>query len=174
MGHSLQRVYDICGALAGALIICICLLISAQIILNGMGRIAPGVLPSTIPSYADFSGYMLAGATFLALAHTLRAGGHIRVNLVTARLPERGQFFAEGLVLVIAAALLGYATWFMGALVAESLHYGDLSTGIIPIPLWVPQGVAAFGMGLFLVAVLHTFADLIRAGQPVLSTPDEV
>ena len=38
-------------------------------------------------------------ATFLALAHTLRAGGHIRVNLVTGRLPERGQFIAEAAVL---------------------------------------------------------------------------
>lgn len=174
MGHSLQRLYDICGALAGGLIILICLLISAQIILNGMGRVSPGTLPSTIPSYADFSGFMLAGATFLALAHTLRAGGHIRVNLVTARLPERAQFIAEGAVLSIATALIGYVTWFMVSLVVESLHYNDLSTGIIPIPLWIPQSVAAFGMVLFLIAILHTLVDLVRAGRPVLSTPDEV
>jgi TRAP-type C4-dicarboxylate transport system permease small subunit len=158
----------------GGLILCICLLISAQIILNGMGRIAPDLLPSTIPSYADFSGFMLAGATFLALAHTLRAGGHIRVNLVTVRLPERAQFFAEALVLMIASALIDYATWCMINLVRESLHYGDVSTGIIPIALWIPQSVAAFGMALLLVAVVHTFVDLIRAGRPVLSTPGEV
>jgi len=174
MGRILQRLYDICGALAGGLIICICLLISAQIVLNGMGRVMPGALPSTIPSYADFSGFMLAGATFLALAHTLRAGGHIRVNLVTGRLPERGQFIAEAAVLVIATALIGYAAWFMVGLVGESLHYGDVSTGIVPIPLWLPQSVAAFGMCLLLIAVLHTLVDLVRSGRPVLSTPDEV
>jgi TRAP-type C4-dicarboxylate transport system permease small subunit len=174
MGRKLQKLYDICGALAGGLIICICLLISAQIILNATGRLSPGTLPSTIPSYADFSGFMLAGATFLAMAHTLRAGGHIRVNLVTARLPIRAQTVMEGIVLVIASALVGYVTWFMWALVFESVHYGDVSNGIIPIALWIPQSIAAFGIGLLLVAILHTFVELVQSGKPVLSTPDEV
>lgn len=174
MGRTLQRLYDLCGAIAGGLIICICLLISAQIILNAAGRFAPGMLPSTIPSYADFSGFMLAGATFLALAHTLRAGGHIRVNLVTTRLPERAQWVFEALVLLIATGLVGYATWFMVGLVLESLHYNDVSTGIIPIALWIPQSVAAFGVGLLLVAIIHTFVELLQAGKPILSTPDEV
>lgn len=174
MGLVLQKLYDLCGAIAGGLILCICLLISAQILLNAFGRFSPGTLPSTIPSYADFSGYMLAGATFLALAHTLRAGGHIRVNLVTGRLPQQGQFVVEGIVLLLASCLVGYATWFMGGLVLESLHYGDVSNGIIPIPLWIPQIVATFGIGLLLVAIAHTFVDLVQAGKPVLSTPDEI
>ncbi len=174
MSRFLQKLYDICGVIAGVLILCICLLISAQIVLNALGRFAPGILPSTIPSYADFSGFMLAGATFLALAHTLRAGGHIRVNLVVSRLSRRRQFLAEALVLVIAAAIVGFATAYMGALVMESVHYGDVSNGIIPVPLWIPQSVATFGIGLLFVAVLHTLVDLLRAGEPVLSTPDEV
>jgi TRAP-type C4-dicarboxylate transport system permease small subunit len=174
MGRHLQKLYDICGAIAGGLILCICILISAQIMLNAFGRVSPGTLPSTIPSYADFSGFMLAGATFLALAHTLRSGGHIRVNLVANRLPQRAQFFAETFVLIIAMALLGYATWFMGALVAESIHYGDVSSGIVPVALWIPQSVAAFGVGLLLVSVAHTFVDLLQAGRPILSAPSEV
>ena len=174
MGRILQKIYDICGALAGGLILCICVLISCQIVLNAFGRLSPGTLPSTIPSYANFSGYMLAGATFLALAHTLRSGGHIRVNLVSSRMPERVQFFMEAFVLLLAAALIGFAAWFMGSLVLESIHYGDVSTGIIPIPLWIPQSVAAFGIGLLVVAILHTFVELLQAGKPILSTPDEV
>lgn len=150
------------------------MLISTQIIFNAAGRVLPGVLPSTIPSYADFSGFMLAGATFLALAHTLRAGGHIRVNLVTARMPMRIQFLAEAFVLLLASALVGFATWFMVSLVAESIHYGDVSNGIIPIALWLPQSIAAFGVGLLFVAILHTFIELLQAGKPILSTPDEV
>ncbi|MDZ7824023.1 MAG: TRAP transporter small permease [Ahrensia sp.] len=174
MGRLFQKLYDISGAVAGGLIVLICLLISAQILLNGFGRLSPGLLPSTIPSYSDFSGFMLAGATFLGLAHTLRAGGHIRVNLVTQSLPKRAQILTEAVVIIIAIALTGYLTWFMSALVLESAHYGDKSTGIIPIALWIPQSVAVFGVGLFLVALVHTLIDLIRSGNPVLSTPDEV
>jgi TRAP-type C4-dicarboxylate transport system permease small subunit len=174
MARMLQKLYDMCGMIAGGLIIAICLLISAQIGLNAFGRFAPGVLPSTIPSYADFSGFMLAGATFLALAHTLRAGGHIRVNLVASRLPVRVQFGAEVFVLVIATGLVGYATYFMGALVAESVHYGDVSSGIVAVPLWIPQSVAAFGICLMLVAIVHTLWDLLRAGVPILSSPGDM
>ncbi|WP_380057989.1 TRAP transporter small permease [Falsihalocynthiibacter sp. SS001] len=174
MGRLLQKTYDLCGMLAGVLILAICLLISAQIILNGVGRIAPGLMPSTIPSYADFSGFMLAGATFLALAHTLRSGGHIRVNLVTDRMSQRSQCRAEGFILIVALALTGFGTWFMVGLVAESIHYGDVSNGIVPIPLWIPQSVAAFGMGLLAIAILHTLTELLATRKPVLSTPDEV
>ncbi|CRK76454.1 TRAP-type C4-dicarboxylate transport system, small permease component [Nereida ignava] len=174
MSRLLQKLYDVCGMIAGGLILCICLLISAQICLNAFGRFAPGILPSTIPSYADFSGFMLAGATFLAMAHTLRSGGHIRVNLVVSRLSQTTQFVAELFVLIAATGLIGYATYFMGALVVESVHYGDVSTGIVPVPLWIPQGVAAFGIGLLLVAVVHTLFDLLSARAPILSSPGEV
>ncbi|MFQ3183628.1 MAG: TRAP-type C4-dicarboxylate transport system permease small subunit [Octadecabacter sp.] len=174
MDRLLQRLYNFCGAIAGALIVCICLLISAQIILNGFGRLSPGTLPSTIPSYGDFSGYLLAGSTFLALAHTLRSGGHIRVNLVVSRFAPSVQVWFEALALIISILLVGYVAWFMIALVLESIYYGDVSSGIVPIPLWIPQSVAASGIALLWVAVVHTLADLIRARAPVLSTPDEV
>ncbi len=174
MDRILQKLYDICGMIAGGLIISICLLISTQICLNLFGRIAPGVLPSTVPSYADFSGFMLAGATFLALAHTLRAGGHIRVNLVVSRMPVKLQFIAEGFALAIAAAFVGYATYYMVLLVKESIEFGDVSYGMVPVPLWIPQAVATFGIAMLFVALLHTLGDLVRAGKPILSTPDEV
>ncbi len=174
MSHVLQKLYDLCGMIAGGLILCICVLISMQICLNAFGRLAPGLLPSTIPSYADFSGFMLAGATFLAMAHTLRSGGHIRVNLVVSRLPSKVQVASEIFALVMAIGLVGYAGLFMIMLVAESLHYGDVSNGIIPVPLWFPQTVAAFGMGLLFVALVHTLIDLLHARRPILSQPGDL
>jgi TRAP-type C4-dicarboxylate transport system permease small subunit len=174
MGRALDRIYTIAGAISGCLILFICLLISAQILLNGMGRIVPGLLPSTIPSYADFSGFMLAGATFLAMAYTLRSGGHIRVNLMIQRLPKNRQLVFEAAALLFAIAISGYALWFMCSLVGESLHYGDVSNGIVPVALWIPQTVASVGLGLLFIAIIQTFVELIRTGRPVLSTPDEV
>ncbi len=174
MRRFLNATYKTAGMLSAFLILAICLLISAQIVLNGMGRLMPGVLPSTIPSYADFAGFMLAGATFLAMAYTLRSGGHIRVNLVVQRLSPRVVLIAEFLALTVASVFVGYALYFSGALVLESLHYGDVSNGIIPVPLWLPQSAMTFGMGLLLVALLHTLVDLITTGTSVLNTPDEV
>lgn len=174
MRKFLDGLYRLSGMLAGCLIIAICLLISAQILLNGATRMFGPILPSTIPSYADFSGYMLAGATFLALGHTLREGGHIRVNLVTQRLSIKVQVAAEFIVLVMASGVIGYALFYMFKMIAQSYQWGDKSNGIIAIPLAIPQSVVALGMAILLIALIDTLVTLLRTRQPVLSTPDEV
>ncbi len=170
----LNRIYNVAGAISAWLILAICGLVCAQVGLNMFGRLMPGVLPSTIPSYADFAGFMLAGSTFLAMAYTLRSGGHIRVGLVVQRLPRQVALVAEVLVILVGIGFAGYATWYAGALVAESLHYGDVSNGIIPVPLWIPQSVMVVGLSLLFVALLHTAYDLCTTGRSVLGNPDEV
>lgn len=170
----LDKLYRWAGYMAGVLIVLICLLISAQIGLNMVSRVAPGLLPSTIPSYANFAGYMLAGASFLALADTLRSGAHIRVTLLTEALPMAARFVVEALSLVIAFGFAAFATWWMAHLVAESFRFGDMSSGIVRIPLWVPQLFTAAGMGLLAVALLHTLVDLVRQRKPVLKAAEEI
>lgn len=170
----LDKLYWLSGILAGCLIIAICLLVSTQVLLTASSRLFGPVLPSTIPSYADFSGFMLAGASFLALAYTLRQGGHIRVNLVTQKLTLKLQVAMEFVVLVLASGVTGFVLWYMLQVILESFHYGDMSTGIVPIPLAIPQSVVAAGLAILLIAMVDTLFDLLRTERPVLSTPDEV
>lgn len=173
MGRILDRLYFGAAVLAGGAIAAIVLLVSAQIVLNGLGRAFPGTVPTTIPSYADFAGFMLAAATFLALAHTLRAGGHVRVTLVAGRLGRRGAVAAEAAVLVLGLLLAGLLAGYMGALALESLHYGDMSVGIVPVPLVVPQAVATAGLALLCLALLHTLCELALRRAPVLRDAGE-
>jgi TRAP-type C4-dicarboxylate transport system permease small subunit len=175
MRRALDTLYAGALASAGLLIAAICLLISAQIVVNAVGRWAPGLLPvATIPSYADFSGFMLAGATFLALAPTLRQGGHIRVNLVVRRLQPGAQAAVEAAALAVALAATVYALWFVWGLVAASRRFGDVSSGIVPVPLWIPQTVTLAGLALLAVALADLLVEVARTRRPVLSTPDEV
>lgn len=169
MGRILDKLYQGAAVISATLIVLICLLISTQIFLNVLGRVLPGVLPSTIPSYADFSGFMLAASTFLALAYTLRSGGHIRVSLFVERLPKSVIPWLEGFALLAALGFVGIGLWFAGALVGESLHFGDVSTGIVAIPLWIPQTSMCLGLGLLFIALLHTLVDLLIRQQSVLS-----
>ncbi len=168
MRHFLDRIYLAAGWGAAFMILAIAILISAQIFLNLATRVFDLPLPSTIPSYADFSGFMLAAATFLAMPYTFRSGGHIRVSLVTARLPRRAQFGAEVLALTAATLLSAFAVCFIWVLVWESVHFGDLSTGTVPIPLWIPQAAMAVRMPLFCVAVLDSLWQTIAGGAAVI------
>lgn len=174
MRRLLDRTYLAAGWVAAASILGISLLVSAQVLLNLSTRVLHLPLPSTIPSYADFAGFMLAAATFLAMPYTFRSGAHIRVLLVTSRLPERVQNGVELIVLAVAAGLIGFALWYVVALVLESVHFGDLSPGIIPVPLWIPQTAMAIGLALLLVAVIDSFIETLRRGETVIIEPEEV
>ncbi len=172
MSRLLDRLYRGAAVLAAACIGAICLLICAQVILNAATR-AGLPLPPTIPSYADFAGFLLAGATFLALPWTLRSGGHVRVGLVTQRLPERIAFGVELAVLAVAAGFAAYATWFAALLLEESHAFGDLSTGIVPVPLWIPQIAMVAGLGLLCVALVHSLAQTWATGAAVIGAGED-
>ena len=169
MARLLDRLYDAAGWLAALAVLFICAIVSAQIGLNILARLGGPGMSFTIPSYADFAGYALAAASFLALAHTLRRGGHIRVSLVTDRLPAAARWGAELVTLALSTAMAGFASWYMVALVAESIHYGDMSTGIVAIPIWIPQVPVAAGLILLTTALAQTLAESLRARAPVLT-----
>jgi len=117
---------------------------------------------------------MLASASFLALAHTLRHGGHVRVNLVSQRLPKGVQVVLEFLVLALSAAIVGFALWYMIDLTLQSYQYGDKSYGIIPIPLAIPQAIVSIGLAILLISLIDTMALLGQKRAPVLTAADEV
>lgn len=174
MRRILDTIYLASCWISATIILGIAVLVSTQVLLNFATRVFALPLPSTIPSYADFSGFMLAAATFLAMPHTFRSAGHIRVTLITSRLPGRGGLMAEILALLVAAVLTGYACAYIIALVAESWHYNDTSSGMIPIPLWIPQSVMALGMSLLFVALVDTLIGTLRAGRPIIENAEEI
>jgi TRAP-type C4-dicarboxylate transport system permease small subunit len=164
VSRALDRVYDAAGALAAAAILCICAVASAQIGLNVLARVGGPGWSWTIPSYADFAGFALAAASFLALAHTLRRGAHIRVTLLTGRMAPGPLRAVEAATLALAAAVAGYATWYVAALIGESWRYGDTSSGMIAVPLWLPQTPVAVGLALLTIALVHTLVEVARGG----------
>lgn len=169
MRRLLDTLYTISGGLAALSILAICLLVSAQVGLNILARLGGPSLSFTIPSYADFAGYLLAAASFLALAPTFRHGTHIRVNLVISRLGARVSWALELFTLAVAGCAMGYATWYAASLMKESHHYGDKSTGMIAVPIWIPQVVMVMGLGLLTLAILDRLVESLRARQPVLT-----
>lgn len=174
MRRALDATYAAAGWAAALCILGIAVIVSAQVVLNATARLLGPQATATIPSYADFSGFALAAATFLALAPTLRAGVHIRVNLLIRRLGPRAARLLELPILALAAVIAGYATWYAGVTVWESWHYGDTSTGMVAVPLWMPQIFMVTGLGLLCVALIDTFVEALRGDGPVVSDAEEM
>ena len=172
MRRLLDGLYAAAGWAAALAILAIAVVVSAQVALNAASRITGNSM--TIPSYADFAGFALAAATFLALAPTLRAGVHIRVNLLIRRLGPGAARALELPVLALSAAVTGYATWYAAVILGESWRYGDTSPGMIPVPLWIPQIFMVAGLALLCVALVDSFVEALRSDGPVIDDEEEV
>lgn len=148
----LDKLYLGAGVVAGACIFLITLMILVQIVGRWFGVI--------VPSTEDFSGYLLAAATFLALAYTFRLGGHIRVTLLLHMLSTPWQLRCMRVVLVLFVIIVAFGAWHLCYLVYESWEFEELSQGYIAIPLWIPQVPMALGAVLFVIALVD---DLVYA-----------
>lgn len=173
MSALLDATYRLAAMVAACCIGAICLLISAQVLLNA-GTRAGLPLPPTIPSYADFAGYLLAAATFLSLPWTLRTGGHVRVGLITSRLPQRVGFAVELVVIAAGLAFVAYGAVFAALLTEESLRFGDVSNGIVAIPIWIVQIPMVIGLGLLTVALAQSLLETWAARAPILGGGEDV
>ncbi|ETX30626.1 TRAP transporter small permease [Roseivivax isoporae] len=176
MRRFLDRTYDAALWLAALTLALIAVLVLVQI----LGRLAdraaralalppPGV---TVPSLAEFGAFLFAGAVFLGLAGTLQAGGHVRVKLLTGALPETPARWLAALVCLGGAALGAFATWSSALQALDSLRFGSVSYGTIPIPLVIPQAVMTLGLALLCVALLDAMATLLRGGRPAYATSE--
>ncbi len=155
---ALNRIYAAGAVLAALCMVAIALLTLVQI----AGRLI-GVL---IIDAGEFAGFAMAGSIFFALAHTLRTGGHIRVNLLLTRLSGGVRRAVEIWCLGLAIVLSGMFAIFSVSMVIDSYTFGDISTGMMPVPLWIPQLSMAAGAVLFVVALLHEFVLIIRREEP--------
>src|SRR5690606_16628070 len=153
----LNRIYAAGAVLAASCMVSIALLTLAQI----AGRLL-GVL---IVDAGEFAGFAMAGSIFLALAHTLRTGGHIRVNLLITRIRGPVRRLVEMWCLLFAIVLCGMFAIFSVRMVIDSYAFGDISIGMMPIPLWIPQSTMAAGAIVFLIALIHELVLVMREGQ---------
>jgi TRAP-type C4-dicarboxylate transport system permease small subunit len=170
MRKVLDAIYLSSGWLAAFFIAAICTLVVLQVSLNLIDRISTLVTGTaiglTIPSYSDFTGFFLASASFLALAHTLRQGGHIRVTLLISNLPDKCAAALEYWCIGVAAAISCYFTWYTGILVWESYTFHDLSPGMIAVPLWIPQCGMLLGLAILSIALIDEFVCLNYRKRP--------
>jgi TRAP-type C4-dicarboxylate transport system permease small subunit len=109
-----------------------------------------------------YAGYFMAAAGFLALAHTLKRGEHIRVTLLLTALPAGARRALEMWALGCATALAGLLAFYAARLAWQSHAFNDISTGNDATPLWIPQLGMAVGTLILFVAFADEFVLELR------------
>ena len=115
-----------------------------------------------VPGTDAYAGYLMAGAGFLALAHTLKRGEHIRVTLVLSMLKGRVRRGFEIWALFAATCLAGLFAFYSVRLAWQSHLFHDISTASDATPLWIPQIGMAVGTCILLVAFIDELVLELR------------
>lgn len=165
MRSLLDKLYLAAGALSGLCIIAICCIILARVVGRWIGI--------EVPSSDDFAGFLLAAASFLGLAYTFRQGGHIRVSLFTSRLSATAHKWVEKAILSLGCVLIIYLSWQLVYMVYESYLFEEVSSGYVPVPLWIVQLPLALGMIIFSVAVIDQTCGCFFFGEELPKSEEE-
>lgn len=160
------------AALGGA---CIAMVVIAGLVFfQVMGRVIDRVAVAlgaeriglSVPSLAEIGGYLFGATAFLALAATLRSGGHVRVTLALRAFGPRGDRVASFLVLAVALGLILFIGWSIFQQTLTTYERGSVSYGIIAIPLWIPQAAMTAGLLVFAIALIDELASVLRGDVP--------
>jgi TRAP-type C4-dicarboxylate transport system permease small subunit len=156
--RALDALYLAAGYAAGFFLVSIFVLM----MLLSVGR----EINFNVPSGDDFAGWSLVAMSFLGLAHTFKRGEMIRVGLLLERLHGPAKRAAELFSLTIATLFIGYFTFQAGKLAYDSWQYFDMSTGVVSVPLWIPQMGLVAGLAILLIAIVDELVIVLRRGKP--------
>ena len=150
----LHRLYRWSGLLSALSLVAICGLILAQIVARNLG--------STVRDAEEFAAWAMAAAGFFGLPYALHQGAHIRVEVVTRFVPQSLRRPFELVASVLGLALAGYLAWYCTRFVIESWRFNEVSQGLVPVPMWIPQLPMVLGSVLLAVAFVERLVCVWR------------
>jgi TRAP-type C4-dicarboxylate transport system permease small subunit len=154
------------GAAALAAFFMVCLL--GMVLLSIAGR----QFHFHVPGTDAYAGYLMAASGFLALAHTLKRGEHIRVTLILGALKGHWKKGLELWALGFASVLSALFAFYCCRLAWQSHSFHDISTSSDATPLWIPQIGMAVGTVILAIAFVDELVLEIK-GQRFVPSTDE-
>jgi TRAP-type C4-dicarboxylate transport system permease small subunit len=142
--RALDALYDAAAYVAAFFMVGVLAMVLASVV----GRLAGFNLRGS----DAYAGYCMAAASFLALAHTLKRGEHIRVSLLLEHAGPRLRRGLELVSLAIATVLAAAFSWYSIRLTFQSWQFNDTSTANDATPLWIPELSMAIGTTVLLIA----------------------
>ena len=158
MRRTLQYILDAAGALGAFCVF----LIFVLMVVAGVGR----QLNLPVSGVNDIVSWLCAAAAFFAMAHAFRHGDFVRVTLLLDSVSPRLRRVLDVGCLLIAAVSVSYLTYSATAFTYESWEFNEMATGLVVIPIWIPQSTFVIGCWLLLAAVFDELVTVAQGGKP--------
>lgn len=148
---------SIVGGVLSGIMICagVCLVIGEIV--------ARSVLNSTLYVAEEYSGYLMAGLTFVALGYTLRDKGHIRMTFLRSALSPRNKVILDLICFAIGFLFCIGLTFVTFMFFWDSVISGSRSMQVSETPLAIPQFFLPLGALILLLQFLAEFLKSYHA-----------
>ena len=160
-GRAIGRVDRALGVVENGLNLCAGLLIFALMVLGVVQIILRAAFRAPIFGYIDVVETAMVGFAVLSIAFVQRVGGHVRMELVVARLSGRWRWgveaFGTGLAAFIVAVLIPYAYQHF----QRAFEFGD-STIDIELATWPAKLVVPAALAVLLARLIVQLAAYLR------------
>jgi TRAP-type C4-dicarboxylate transport system permease small subunit len=162
---ALDTLYNAAGYLAAFFMIGILAMVLASVV----GRLVGFNLRGS----DAYAGYCMAAASFLALAHTLKRGEHIRVTLLLDRFGGRLRRPLDLWSHIAGTFFCAILAFYSARLAWQSRLFNDVSQGNDATPLWIPQLSMAAGNVILAIAFIDLLLAAIFGGREPAPRADE-
>jgi TRAP-type C4-dicarboxylate transport system permease small subunit len=160
------RAASVAALLAGFATLAIVLLISYDVFMRYFFD-RPQLFVDEVASFLEVL-VIFAGA-----AYTFRAGGHVRVDLITGRVPPAARAWLRVLTLALGIVFLAVVIWVTTQSGLTAWRFGRVSA-VMLYPLWLPMFFIPAGLVLMALAMLATLVRQVRTALGPRSTREEV
>lgn len=160
------RAAGVAALLAGSATLAIVLLISFDVLMRYFFD-RPQLFVDELASFLEVL------IIFGGLAYTFRAGGHVRVDLLTNHLPPPARAWLRVATLGLGLAFLAVVMWVTAQSALTAWRYGRVSA-VMLYPIWLPMLFIPAGLLLMAIAMLATLRRQLRIIVGPRARRDEV
>jgi TRAP-type C4-dicarboxylate transport system permease small subunit len=162
----LKKISEYMSLIAGAAIVIMMLLSTADVLLRLGGPLYPKLkwwflsFIQPVPGIYELVSFLGTVAAAFAMAHTSIKGGHVSVSLLTRLMPKRAGIILQIITNLLALTLFGLLSW-RSILYAEELKfYGEVSMTLqLPYYPFV-YGVAFASFAMSVVLITYIINDI--------------
>ena len=143
--------------------ICCLVLLLGIVLLQVFAGLAAAALPQLSRAMSaswEHAGFLMGAGFALAMPATLRAGGHIRVTVLSDNISPHHARLADMLASLIVTGMLVLLADAMAERALASFTRGSVSTASLT-PLWLPEAAFAVAFALFALQALARLLSLI-------------
>ncbi len=151
-----DKLSDFGGSLSGIMMFIGLVLVVLEILVRGF-------FSGTLYITEEYTGYLMAGLTYVALGYTLKEKGHIRMTFLLTYLSERKRLVLEMVCFAIGFAFSVGLTYVTFIFFLDSLISGSRSMQVSGTPLAIPQFFLPFGAFIMTFQFLAEFLKTWKA-----------